>query len=79
MDLLHGCFSEKRFIRSSFNDIACFSILASEPHVDATISLRKIFRSSSIGAVIFKCGLLIINASLVVEVFFGRSRILSIM
>ena len=44
------------FSRSGFYDIACFSILASEPHLDATISSENIFRSSSIDAIIFNCG-----------------------
>ena len=50
---------EKRFSRSSFYDIACFSILASGPHLDATITSEDIFRSSSIHAIIFNCGTLI--------------------
>ena len=50
---------EKLFSRSSFYDIACFSILASGPHLDVTITSENIFRSSSIDAIIFSCGLLI--------------------
>ena len=47
---------EKLFSRSSFSDIACFSILANEPYLDATITSENIFRSSSIDAIIFKFG-----------------------
>ena len=50
---------EKLFSRSSFYDIACFSILASGPHLDVTITSQNILRSSSIDAIIFSCGLLI--------------------
>ena len=44
---------EKLFSRSSSYDIACFSILANGPHLDATIISENIFRSSSIDGVIF--------------------------
>ena len=44
----------KLFSRSSFYGIACFSILASGPHLDATISSEKILRESSNDAIIFK-------------------------
>ena len=47
---------EKLFSRSSFYDIACFSILANRPHLDAVITSENIFRSSSIDAIIFNCG-----------------------
>ena len=50
---------EKPFSRSSFHDIADFSILASGPHLDATVTSENIFRSSSIDAIIFNCGPLI--------------------
>ena len=50
---------EKLFSRSSFHDIACFSILASGPHLDATVTSENIFRSSSIDATIFNFGPLI--------------------
>ena len=33
----------------------CFSILASVPHLDATITSDNIFKSSSIDAIIFHC------------------------
>ena len=36
---------EKLFSRYSFYDIACFSVLASGLHLDATITLDKTFRS----------------------------------
>ena len=51
---------EKLFSRSSFYDIPCFSILASGTHLHATITSKNIFRSSSIGAIIFSCGSLIL-------------------
>ena len=66
---------EKLFIRPSLYDIACFSILASGPHLDATITSENTFRSSSIDAIIVNCGPLIMDASLVSKDFFGRSRI----
>ena len=44
---------------SSFYDIACFLILASKSHLDATITSDNIFRISSIDAIFFICGLLI--------------------
>ena len=53
---------------AGFMDIACFSILASGPHLDAAI-LQNIFRSSSIDAIIFNC------VSLVLEDVSCRSRI----
>ena len=53
----------------------CFSILAIGPHLDATITSENIFRSSSIDAVILSCGPLLVDASLVSEEFFVRSRI----
>ena len=41
---------EKLFSGSSFYDLACFSILASGSHLDATITSDNIFRSSIIDA-----------------------------
>ena len=64
----------KRFSRSSFNDKPCFSVLASGPHLGATITSENIFRSSSIDAIKNRRKL-IMDASVVVEDFFGRSRI----
>ena len=64
----------KRFSRSSFNDKACFSILAIGSHLGGTITSENIFRSSSIDAIKNR-GKLIMNASAVAEDFFGRSRI----
>ena len=49
----------KLFSRSSFYDVVCFSILASGPYLNATITSGNIFRSSSIDDIIFSCGLLI--------------------
>ena len=57
---------------------ACFSILANGTHLDAIIISMYIFRSSSIDVIIFNCGPLIMDASLVVDDFFGTSRILAI-
>ena len=47
---------EKLFSKSSFDEIVCLTILTSGPHLDSTITSDKIFRSSSIHAVIFNCG-----------------------
>ena len=47
---------EKLFIRPSFYDIACFSILAGRPHLGATITSKNLFRSFSIDVIIFNCG-----------------------
>ena len=66
---------EKLFSRSSFYDTVCFAIIASGPHLDATITLENIFRGSSIDTIIFNCGSLIIDASLVLEDFLGWSKI----
>ena len=66
---------EKLFSRSNFYDIAYFSILASGPHLDATITSKNISRSSSTDVITFNCGPLIMDTSLVLEDFFGRSRI----
>ena len=61
---------------TNFYDIAYFSILASGPYLDSTITSETIFRSSSIDAIIiFNCGPLIMDASLVLEDAFGRFRI----
>ena len=49
---------EEHFNRSSFYDIACFSILASGPHLDATIT-TIFLGTSSIDTIIFNCGPLI--------------------
>ena len=66
---------QKLFSRSRFYDIACLSILVSGPHLDATITSENIFRSSSIDAIAFNRGPLILDASLVLEDFFGRPTI----
>ena len=50
---------EKLFSRSSFYDIDCFSILASGPHLDATIISENVLRRSGIDAIIFNFGPLI--------------------
>ena len=50
---------EKLFSRSSFYDIACFSIPASRPHLGATITPENNFRNASIDAIIINCGPLI--------------------
>ena len=50
---------EKLFSRNSFNDIACFSIIAGGPHLDATVTSDNILRRSSIGFIIFNCRTLI--------------------
>ena len=62
---------EKIFSTSIFYYIVCFSILASEPNLDATITSDNFSRSSSIDAIIFNCGPLIMDASLVLEDFLG--------
>ena len=49
--------------------LACFSILASGPHLDATITSENILRRSSIDNVVDH----LCNASLVLEDFFSRS------
>ena len=69
---------EKLFSKSNFYDIACFSILASGRPLDATMTSENIFRSSGIDVLVFNFGLLIMDASLVSEDFFGRSRISAI-
>ena len=56
VDCLIGCFMDKLFSRSSFYDTVCFSILASGPHLDATITSENTFRSSCVDAIIFICG-----------------------
>ena len=50
---------DKLFSRSSLYDIACFSIIANGPHLDATITSENIFRSSSIDAIMFNFGPLV--------------------
>ena len=55
---------EKHFSKSSFYDIAYFSILASGPHLDATITSEYILSRSSIDALIFNCGPFMRDASL---------------
>ena len=62
---------EKLFSRYSFYGIACFSILASGPHLDATITSENILKRSSVHAIIFN----LMDASLVLEEFFSMSRI----
>ena len=47
---------EKLFSRSSFQDIACFSILTSGLHLNATNTSQSILRRSNIDAIIFNCG-----------------------
>ena len=47
---------EKLFSKSSFYDIACFSILGSGPKLDAAIASENIFRRSSIDATMFSYG-----------------------
>ena len=69
---------EKLLSRSSFYDIACFSILIIGPHMDAIITSDNVFRSSSIDVIIFNCGPLIIDASLLLEDSFVKSRITAI-
>ena len=46
---------QKLFSRSSFYDIACFSILTSGRQFDSTIKSENIFRSFSVDAIIFNC------------------------
>ena len=50
---------EKLFSRSNFYEIAYFSILASGPHLEPTITSENVSKSSSIDANIFNCGSLI--------------------
>ena len=50
---------EKLFSRFNFYEIAYFSILASGPHLEPTITSENISKSSSIDANIFNCGSLI--------------------
>ena len=66
---------EKVFSRSGFHDMDNFSVLTSGPHLDATFTSENTFRSSSVGAITFNCRPLVINATLVLEDFFGRSRV----
>ena len=66
---------ENLVTKSSFYDIACFLIHASGSHLDATITSDNIFRNFSIDAIIFNCGLLIMDTSIVLEEFLGRSAI----
>ena len=60
---------EKLSSRSSFYEIACFSILASGPHLDANITSENIFRSY------LQLRTTYMNASLVFKDFFSRFRI----
>ena len=62
---------EKLFSRFSFYDIVCFSIIASGPHFDATITSENNLRRSSIDTIIFT----LMDASLALEDFFSRSQI----
>ena len=65
---------EKLFSRSSFYDIACFSVLTSGPHLDPTITSDNILRRSSIDTIISN----LMDASLVLEISFNGSRILAL-
>ena len=60
---------KKIFSRSNFYEKACFAILLSGPHLDATITSENIFRISSIDVIIFNCGPLIMDAFLVLGTF----------
>ena len=51
------------------------STLVSGPYMDATITSENIFKSSSVDAIIFDCGPIILDVSLVLEELFNRSRI----
>ena len=62
---------EKLFGKSSLYDIGGFSILASGPRLDATITSKNILRRSSIDNVLDH----LYDASLVLEDFSSRSRI----
>ena len=62
---------EKLFGRSGFYEIACFSILASVPRLDAPITSANILRRSSIDNVVDH----VYDASLVLKDFVSRSRI----
>ena len=66
---------EKLSSRSRFYDIACLSVRASGQHLDAITTSENIFRTSSIDAITFNFGPLIMDTSLVLEEFFGRSRV----
>ena len=59
------------YSRSSFHDIACFSILASGPHFETPITSENILRISSIDNVVGH----LYGASLVLEDFSSRSTI----
>ena len=50
---------ETFFSRSSFYDMACFSIFTSGPHLDPIATSENILRRSSIEAIIFNCESLI--------------------
>ena len=63
------------FSRSSFYDIACFSILASGPPFEAPVTSENILRRSSIDNVVDH----LYDVSLVLEHFSSRSRIPLIM
>ena len=69
---------EKVCRRSSFYDIACFSILANGPNLGATITSDNIFGSSSIDAIIFDCEPVIWMLLLLYINFFSRFRTLPI-
>ena len=47
---------EKLFSRSSFYHIACFSVIASGLHLDATNTSEIFLRKASIDAIMFNCG-----------------------
>ena len=59
---------------SSFYNIVCFLILASRLHLDATITSEKILRRPVL-MLQFLIGTAYVDASLVLEDFFGRSGI----
>ena len=65
---------DKLFSRSSFYGMASFSILTSGPHFDATITSDNILGRSSIDAIMFN----LMDASLILEIFFSGSRILAL-
>ena len=47
---------EKLFSRSSFYDIACFSIFSGVPHSDPSAASENILRRSIFDAIVFNCG-----------------------
>ena len=73
MDRLYGAslILEKFLSRSSFYDIACFSIFASGLRLDVTVTSENILGRSSFDNVVDG----LYDASLVLEDFSSRSRI----